>query len=88
MTQLVAFNPSPLANFQFAPVLDGVTYAARIAWNAYGERYYLFVYTANGTLVLAIPLVASPDDYSINLTKGYFDTAIVYRASSGNIEIG
>jgi len=26
--------------------------------------------------------------YSINLTKGYFTTPIVYRASSGNIEIG
>ena len=26
--------------------------------------------------------------YSISLTKGYFDTPIVYRSSSGNFEIG
>ena len=88
MAQLIPFNPSALANFQFSPVLDGTTYSARVAWNAYGLRYYLYVYSNSGALMLCVPLIASPDDYSINLAKGYFNTAVVYRASSGNIEVG
>lgn len=88
MAQLIPFNPSDSANFQFSPVLDGVSYIAVCTWNAYGLRYYLSIYDTTRNLQLSIPLIASPDDYSINLTKGYFNTAVVFRESSGNFEIG
>jgi hypothetical protein len=88
MTTLIQFNPSPSANFRFSPSLDGRTYNAVCTWNAYGCRYYLSIYDVLGNLQLSLPLIASPDDGNINLTQGYFDTAIVFRASSNNFEIG
>jgi len=88
MTTFVAFNPSPSANFQFNPVLDGTTYTAICTWNGYGNRYYINIYDAFKTLILSIPIIASPDNYDINLVKNYFFTStLVYRASSGNFEV-
>jgi hypothetical protein len=84
----ILFNPSPLANFQFNPTLDGVTYVAICTWNIYGERYYINIYDNNGTLIVTNPIVASPDDFDINLVFGYFQSStLVYRASSNNFEI-
>ena len=88
MTQYVPFAPSPLANFTFTPVLDGVNYNARVAWNAYGLRYYLYIYTTAGVLKLCIPLIESPTDHDFDLAQGYFNTKIVFRASSQTFEIG
>ena len=88
MTTIVNFDPNPFANFQFNPTLDGVDYIAICTWNLYGERYYLNIYNNNGTLIVTNPLIASPDDFDIDLVYGYFTTSkIVYRLSSNNIEI-
>ena len=85
---LIAFNPSPNANFQFNPVLDGITYIAICTWNIYSEAYYISIYNSSRTLIVNRPIVASPDNYNINLVFGYFITStLVYRASSGNFEI-
>ena len=85
---LIPFNPSAYANFQFNPELDGVTYIGIVTWNLYGERYYINIYNNNGTLIVTNPLIASPDDYDINLVFGYFQTSkLVYRASSNSFEI-
>lgn len=87
-TTIVNFNPSENANFQFNATLDNVTYVIICTYNLYGQRYYMNIYDNYGNLVLARPLIASPDNYSINIIKGYFTTtALVYRRSSGNIEI-
>jgi len=88
MTTFISFNPSPSANFQFSPVLDNINYNAICTFNVYGQRYYIQIYDLTGNLVLSRPLIASPDDYNINLVIGYFTTStLVYRASSGNIEV-
>ena len=88
MTTLVQFNPSPYANFQFNPTLDGITYTAICTWNLYAPRYYISIYDNSGNLVVTNPLVASPDGFDINLVFGYFQTStLVYRASSNNFEI-
>jgi len=88
MTTLVPFNPSAYANFQFNPELDGITYIAIVTWNIYGERYYINIYNNNSTLIVTNPVVASPDNFDINLVFGYFQTSkLVYRASSNNFEI-
>lgn len=88
MTTLVNFNPTPFANFQFNPTLDGVSYVAICTWNLYGQRYYINIYNNNGTLILSRPIIASPDVYDINLLFGYFQTStLIYRASSNNFEI-
>jgi len=88
MTTLVQFNPSPYANFQFNPTLDGINYTALCTWNLYSSRYYISIYDNNGTLVVTNPLIASPDNFDINLVFGYFQTSkLVYRASSNNFEV-
>jgi len=39
-------------------------------------------------LIVTNPVVASPDNFDINLVFGYFQTSkLVYRASSNNFEI-
>jgi len=88
MTQIIQFNPTPTTNFQFAPVLDGVAYSAVCTWNAYGCRYYVNVYDVLGNLQFSVPLIPSPDNGNISLTKGFFTTSMIYRASSSNFEIG
>jgi len=88
MTTLVQFKPSSNANFQFTPVLDGITYTAICTWNLYGQRYYLNIYNNSNTLIVTNPIVASPDNFDINLVYGYFKTStIIYRASSNSFEI-
>lgn len=85
---IVNFTPSATSAFQFNPTLDGVPYVAICTWNLYGQRYYINIYNTYNTLVMSRPIIASPDNYSINLLTGYFTkSTLVYRASSGNFEI-
>jgi len=84
----ISFNPSANANFQFSPVLDGLTYTAICTWNIYRGGYYINIYNSSRALVMSRPIIASPDDYNINLVFGYFRTStLVYRASSTAFEI-
>ena len=88
MTTFVQFNPSPYANFQFNPELDGTSYTATCTWNTYSSRYYINIYDNYGTLIVTNPLIASPDDFDIDLVYGYFQTSkLVYRESSNNFEV-
>jgi len=49
----------------------------------------LVVMTQNASLSTSVGQTTTlAFTYSISLTKGFFNTPIVYRASSGNIEIG
>lgn len=82
------FAPTPTAPYQFQPTLDGAQYTANVTWNVFGQRWYLNVYQLDGTLVCAVALVGSPDDYDINLVGGYFTTStLVFRQSSQNFEV-
>ena len=76
MTTFVQFNASQYANFQFNPTLDEVTYTAICTFNVYSSRYYISIYNSNGTLIVINPIVASPDDFDINLVFGYFQTSL------------
>lgn len=88
MTTYVPFLPSTIANFQFQPTLDGKQYTAIITWNLFGARYYLNLYDLQGNLVIAIPMVGSPDNYDISLVKGYFTTStLIFRESTQQFEI-
>ncbi len=88
MTTLVNFQPSPTAPFQFNATLDGNTYNVIIPWNAYGLRYYINIYDTSNNIIMTKPLIASPDNYNINLLFGYFTSStLVFRDSSQNFEI-
>jgi len=85
---LVAFAPSPSANFQFQLTLDGQQYVAICRFNTYRQDYYVWIYDTSQTLALIRPVVGSPDNYGISITLGYFTTKLVYRVSTGNFEVG
>ena len=88
MTTIINFEPAADFNFQFNPVLDGLTYIAICPYNNYAPRYYINIFDNNGTLIVSRPIIGSPDHYDINLVAGYFTTStLVYRASSRNFEI-
>jgi hypothetical protein len=80
---IIQFQPASTANFQFNPVLDGITYVAICTYNNYSPRYYINIYDTNNLLILTRPIIASPDDYDINIVQGYFKTSkLIYRTSS------
>ena len=88
MTTLTQFSFSAYNNFQFNPTLDGIPYIAICTWNNYSPRYYISIYDSFNNLIISRPVVASPDDYDINLVAGYFTTSkLVYRGSSNNFEV-
>lgn len=87
MTTFVDFQPSQTANFQFTATLDGNDYNVIVNWNLFGERYYVNIYTLQNVLIVCLPLIGSPMDYNISLTKGYFATELVYRIQNQQFEI-
>jgi hypothetical protein len=87
VTTFVQFAPSPLANFQFQATFDGTSYSCTCTWNYYGQRYYISVATIQGAAVYTLPLIASPDDFDINLNSGYFSSTLVFRDSTQAFEI-
>jgi hypothetical protein len=88
MTTYIPFTPSVSSVPQFQVTLDGYIYTALCTWNLYGARYYLNIVTLQGTLVCSVALIASPDDYDINLVAQYFTTStLVFRDSSQQFEV-
>lgn len=65
MTTVFQFAPSPLAPFQFQPTLDGATYSAVVTWNTFGQRWYLNLYSLDGTLVVCEALIGSGDPINL-----------------------
>ena len=83
----IPFTPSATANFTFQATLDGAIYNVICTWNVFGERYYINIYDSTQNLIVSLPVIGSPDNYNISMTKGYFTTTLIYRVSSGNFEI-
>ncbi len=83
----VDFTPSPLVNFRFQAVLDGVQYTVVVTYNVFGQRYYVNIYTVQGDLVMTRPMVGSPPGYDISLTAGMFTSTLVYRIGHQQFEI-
>lgn len=89
MAQVVPFQPQQTAPpFRFQPTLDGAVYTLVAAWNVYALRWYISLYDQTRTRIFTLPLVASPPDYDLSLTAGYFSTPLVYREASRAFEVG
>lgn len=85
---VIPFNQTSTANFQFNPVLDGITYVAICTYNSYSPRFYINIYDSSGSLIMTRPIIGSPDDNDVNILFGYFTTSkMVYRVSSNSFEI-
>lgn len=87
MATIVPFAPTISAPFQFLATLDGVSYSIIVTWNVFGKRFYLNIYTQDGTLILARSLVGSPNDQDISLVIGYFTSTLVFRQDTQRFEI-
>lgn len=83
----IPFTPSATQPFEFQPTLNGIQYTAFVTWNIFGRRYYLNIFQLDGTRVLTTALIGSPNDADINMVGGYFDSVLVFRASSQQFEI-
>ncbi|MFM0010962.1 hypothetical protein [Paraburkholderia sediminicola] len=89
---LIPFTPSNTDLFTFTAVLadnngNADTYVFTTPYNIFGRRFYLKCIDTQGSHIFTVPLTGSPDQFDIPLTAGYFTTSVLYRASSGNIEI-
>jgi hypothetical protein len=60
MPEFFQFVQPPASLFQFSPTLDGATYNAIISFNAFAQRYYLNLFSPDGTRLLTRALVGSP----------------------------
>lgn len=59
------FNPTPLQNVTFNPVLNGQTYTAVVTWSVFGQRWYLNLSDSNGNLIVSTALVSSQDPQAL-----------------------
>lgn len=81
------FIPSATTPFEFQPILDGVTYTAIVTWGLFGRRYYISVYAIDGTRVFTMPVIGSPENNDISMTKGYFTSKLIYRVHTQQFEV-
>lgn len=87
----IPFSPSDTAApaFQANVTLDGTAYNFIAMWNVYSQRFFFSLYDQGGNRILTQPLIGSPQDDDIPLAYGLFITnTLVYRETTGNIEIG
>jgi hypothetical protein len=87
MATLVPFLPSPISAFRFSATFDDALHDCIVHWNVVGQRWYLTVVRQDGTRIVTIARVASPDNYDIDLIAGYFASTMVFRQSSQMFEI-
>jgi hypothetical protein len=87
MTQYFNFTPSPVSPFQFQPTLDGANYNCIVAWNIFGQRWYVGIYDLQNNLIVNIPMIGSPPDYNISLTNGYFQSTMIFSVANNRFEV-
>ncbi len=89
---LIPFTPNSNSNtspFTTILALGVASYVFQVAWNVYRGDWYFSLTDQSGNPIINQPLIASPPDADIYLAPGLFPTStIVYRPSTGNIEIG
>ena len=78
MTTSVQFLPSNTAPFQFQAVLDGEEYTVSVPWNVQSAVYYVKITGANGDIIVYRSLIASPPNFNISMTAGYFSSSLVF----------
>lgn len=65
MTTYFKFVPNVQSPFTFQPTLDRQQFSAKVAWNLFGQRWYLTVSQLTGAPVFTVPLLGSPDGAAV-----------------------
>ncbi|HGL4258432.1 TPA: hypothetical protein ACKE3D_002112 [Burkholderia dolosa] len=87
---LIPFTPSNASTppFSTSVTLDGASYVANVAWNFYGQRYYMTIADTAGNVIWTGAMVGSPNGFDILLAPGIFkQSTILFREDTGNIEV-
>lgn len=66
MTSVFPFIPSNIQVPKFNAILDNTTYTITVTWNVSAQRYYINVYTTDGTWIITTPLVSCPPARAVN----------------------
>lgn len=59
------FTPNLQAPYQFQPTLDNSVYTAIVTWNLSGRRFYLNLFSLDGTRLLTTAVVGSPTGFKL-----------------------
>lgn len=86
-TTTYPFTGDEVKAISFQPTLDGTVYSASVQWNLAAQRWYITITSSDGTRMITRPMVESPDDTDIDIIFGIFTTTLVWRISSGLIEV-
>lgn len=65
MTTFIDFTPSPIQAFQFQATLDGSPYNVVVTWSFFGARFYVNIYSVDGTLIVSRALIGSANGLQI-----------------------
>jgi hypothetical protein len=65
VTTFTNFVPNSTQPFSFQPTLDGQVYNLTVTYPLFGQRPFINLYALDGTLIVAQPLIASPDGFAI-----------------------
>jgi hypothetical protein len=84
---VVTFVPSSTGAPQFQATFDGALYTVICTWNLFG-RYYINVYSQDGTLVVCRAMTGSSDDSPQNLLFGYFTSTMYFNEADSQFVIG
>lgn len=88
MTTFINFVPSTVAPFSFQATLDGDQYNVVVTWNVFGQRFYVNVYAADGTLVVCRALVGSPTGLPVQAASWSQGRANLTTTSPHGYKIG
>lgn len=86
MTTNIAFKPVSDQPFTFRASVGGSQVFGSVPWNHYARRYYLQLKDSQNAVVAYVPLVASPDNYDINLALSLEPGKLVFRDSTQQFE--
>lgn len=82
----IPFVTSSRAPFTFTTTVGGQVVYATVPYNFYANRYYLQLMGGSNEQLAYVPLIASSDDYDINLALPLAPGKLIYRASTNNFE--
>ncbi|MNE14399.1 hypothetical protein D3C76_1403370 [compost metagenome] len=86
MTTYTTFIPSDKAPFRFTASVGGETLFITVLFNLYSNRYFIQATDGNNSVVLFVPMIASPLDSDTNLALPFAPGSLIYRESTNNFE--
>jgi hypothetical protein len=69
MSTVIPFVPSNIRVPSFTVTLDSDDYTIKVTWNVSAQRYYLNIYSTDGTWIITTPLVSCPPGRDVELVS-------------------